>query len=467
MRVGQKGCVHTASLFFLLRIPMDLRQRGTRREGRIRGRDDRSDPLDAIDTGSPGEVRINGDTMQAIDQLFHTSPSVRAACAILHGQLVGSGIVVRRGGQDVTLQEAFAKHLDDVWVPFARRVIDSFLKWGFCVVSIENEAPKPFAGLRAARKREREMQERDDLYRSDERGDAALARQRGMRQAGISVGGKTAGKRAPRGDEIVARGVYNLDTSDPREAGKNLVPLVPELNTYMISYIRRPDSNYARDYRIFTTSSRNVFRRDYSAEVFFREEPDAAGNICSPLATVFQSASFISALEELALQAEVVRARQLLVTQPAQKSTPNANLDPANLFFDSESRAIQSQVNAEEDSSAVESLSLSVRLCEILNKIQTTNQGGSGNPGGRGAGAGAASSVPPELPPRMFAVPEKQSVVPGVRPPEARSDLVELMRVVNDHSTHQHQFTNSAFALSKPPTHSCRQLLPRSAFPRL
>lgn len=54
---------------------------------------------------------------------------------------------------------------------------------------------------------------------------------------------------------------------------------------------------------------------------------------------MFQSASFISALEELALQAEVVRARQLLVTQPQTRSTGSQNLDPANLFFDSESRA--------------------------------------------------------------------------------------------------------------------------------
>ena len=28
---------------------------------------------------------------------------------------------------------------------------------------------------------------------------------------------------------------------------------------------------------------------------------------------------------------------------------------------------------------------------------------------------------------------DRQQVVPGVRPPEARSDLVDLMRVVNDH----------------------------------
>ena len=28
---------------------------------------------------------------------------------------------------------------------------------------------------------------------------------------------------------------------------------------------------------------------------------------------------------------------------------------------------------------------------------------------------------------------DRQQVVPGVRPPEARSDLVDLMRVINDH----------------------------------
>ena len=76
-----------------------------------------------------------------------------------------------------------------------------------------------------------------------------------------------------------------------------------------------------------------VYRQDFTSEVFFKAQPDIAGNICSPVATVFQSASFISALEELALQAEVVRARQMLVTQPAVRQQGNQNLDPANLFL--------------------------------------------------------------------------------------------------------------------------------------
>ena len=47
--------------------------------------------------------------------------------------------------------------------------------------------------------------------------------------------------------------------------------------------------------------------------------------------------------------------------------------------------------------------------------------------------AAQTAHVPPPLPPTLFAAPEKHQVVPGVRPPEARSDLVDLMRVVNDH----------------------------------
>ena len=103
-------------------------------------------------------------------------------------------------------------------------------------------------------------------------------------------------------------------------------------------------------------------------------------------------------------------------------------MDPNICKFDSESRAIQSAANADDDAQSAESLSLSVRLCQILNRIQTTDAAGRPmDPSARNP------AVPPELPPRMFSVPDKQTVVPGVRRPEARSDLVELARMVNDH----------------------------------
>ncbi len=125
-----------------------------------------------------------------------------------------------------------------------------------------------------------------------------------------------------------------------------------------------------------------------------------------------------------------MRARQLLVTQPVPRTQGNGTLDPQNLFFDSESRAVQSAAAAEDDANAAESLTLSVKLCNLLNKMQTTDQTGRVVEGG----TSRSVHVPPEVPPRLFAVPEKQQVVPNLRAPEARSDLVDLMRVVNDHS---------------------------------
>lgn len=164
--------------------------------------------------------------------------------------------------------------------------------------------------------------------------------------------------------------------------------------------------------------------------------------MCSPVATVFQSASFISALEELALQAEVVRARQMLVTQPMTRVAGNQNLDPANLFFDSESRAVQASATAEDDAAQAQSLATQAKMMQIINRLQTIDP----NTGRERPGVGApAGHIPPPIPPQLFAVPDKQQAVPGVRPPEARGDLVDLMRVVNDHSNplHSNQTQNT------------------------
>ena len=169
-----------------------------------------------------------------------------------------------------------------------------------------------------------------------------------------------------------------------------------------------------------------VYRQDYASELFFKSHPDPAGNLCSPVATVFQSASFISSLEELALQAEVVRARQLLVTQPAIRTHTNQNLDPSNLFFDSESRAVQASASADEDTAQAQQLATTAKLMAVINRMQTTDQSGRERP----AASGGVTHVPPPMPPQLFTCPERQQVVPGVRPPEARSDLVDLMRVV-------------------------------------
>ena len=302
-------------------------------------------------------------------------------------------------------------------------------------------------------------------------------------------------------------------------SGANLIPHVPDIGQCEVSFIHVGASNYRRQYRIFTTNSDSVrhtplepkttllqrfrfvfavrwlhpvqhcdartlcpmcviltrlfarhwqvYKQDYTSEIFFKTEPDVAGNVCSPIATVFQSASFISALEELALQAEVVRARQMLVTQPMSRVQGNQNLDPVNLFFDSESRAVQASATAEDDVNQASSLAMQAKMMQIINRLQTTDPTtGRERPNNTVSTGGVAGAVPPPVPPQLFAAPDRQQVVPGVRPPEARSDLVELMRVVNDHSeSTTTQTHNNNHALSPNNTSPAMRSVRQSPLP--
>ena len=178
---------------------------------------------------------------------------------------------------------------------------------------------------------------------------------------------------------------------------------MPDVGQCELSFVYVGESNYRRQYRIFSTNSDSVYKQDFSSEVFFRSEPDAGGNVCSPIATVFQSASFISALEELALQAEVVRARQMLVTQPVTRTQGSQNLDPANLFFDSESRAVQASATAEDDAAQAGSLALQAQMMQMINRLQTTNA----DPNRPGGASAVPAHVPPPMPPQLFACPGK------------------------------------------------------------
>lgn len=401
---------------------LDLRKRGVRKDPhRSESGRPQPSPLSAIDAGSPGEVGVSNDVMIALNHLYNASPSIQAARTILLGQLLSSGCIVRRDGSDVQLKDTFARHLHDVWVPFAKEVIDHFLQFGFCVVSLEEEAPPPFSNFikGKAMAAQSEMGPDANSYQNRRKDppDASGMRAKTAQDDAID-NTKRATKRHP-----------TLEASSETST-TNLVPIVPDVGRCNLSFVYVGASSYRRQYRVFSTNSESVYKQDFACEVFFRSHPDAAGNVCSPIATVFQSASFISALEELALQAEVVRARQMLVTQPMARTQGSQNLDPANLFFDSESRAVQASATAEDDAAVAQNLATQAKMMAIINRLQTTESSSSNRPSGSSA---VPCHVPPALPPNLFACPDRQQVVPGVRPPEARGDLVDLMRVVNDH----------------------------------
>jgi len=89
---------------------------------------------------------------------------------------------------------------------------------------------------------------------------------------------------------------------------------------------------------------------------------------------------------------------------------------------------VQASATAEDDAAVAQNLALQAKMMATINRLQTTDT--SGRPGGSSA---VPAHVPPPMPPQLFACPDRQQVVPGVRPPEARSDLVDIMRCVNDH----------------------------------
>lgn len=343
---------------------LDLRKQGERRtKASTAGIADAfKSPFDTIEIGAPGETRVVGDQMTAIHQLYTTSPSMQAARQILMGQLLSSGIVLRRSGKDIPLTEGFAKHLESVWIPFARNVIDSFIQYGFCVVSIEEEDIPPFLSF---------------LNKGKSFGDGVDIEKRAKRQR--------LGTTTPANQE-------EKTVKDLLNSGKNMVPTVCELGTYEVSFLMGGRRGYKRRYRVSTTSNARALQVDPDVGLFFKSEPDTYGNINSPVATCFDQAAFVSALQELALNAEVVRARTQLVTQQAPKvGTAASQLDAANMFFDSESRAIQDHDRANANDDQATSLQMMVRLCESLNRSQTSH------PQAAGVQAAPISHVPPEV----------------------------------------------------------------------
>jgi hypothetical protein len=327
-------------------------------------------PAAPLSTSELGEVYISSNDLDKLHALYTTSPSIQACRSILVGQLLGSGIVIRRDGKDISLKPTFQQHIEQHWLPFARDLIDSFLTFGFAVVALDEQLPEKFARLR------------------------------------------------------------NLDVGAKKPT--NYIPLVVDHALYTLSYERVGEFGYQRNYRVqITKNSKYVV--DSTCEVFCRTPPDAYGNPISPTSTVYQSASFVSALEDLALQAEVVRSRQVLVTQSATKHLNAQGIDPQSLFFDSESRHNNQQSNVEDDADAANALAIQSKLMTVINRMQTTDGNGSSESTHRRSVAGGSTSVPPPLPPYLFSTPEKQSVVSGIRPPECRNDLTEIIRVMNDH----------------------------------
>ena len=344
---------------------LSLRSAGSRSSARPKARDLIGPTLGLSSDGRPGEHRLNYVQISALEQLFNTHPAIQAARTILHGQLLSGGIALKRDGEEVELKPAFKHHLDEIWVPFAQTVIDSFLKFGYCVVSYEED-------------------------------DQSLAQQSIKR------------RKLPGQDGAVS------SKSKEKKEPINLIPIVPPTDTYEVAYVMGGRAGYKRNYLVYAMAPNQATKIDFEARVTVRQDPDPTGNINSPMATIFDLGSFVSALTELAMTAEITNARPRIWTQMQKEGTKGA-LDPQALFFDSESRGVAASADGEDNAQQGAALAMQHQMMTIINKLQTTGAGPSGPDhnmrsfSGGTVAQGKTSMVPPEVPPSLFVLPKVRS----------------------------------------------------------
>lgn len=340
------------------------------------------------------EHRLNADQMRSLDSMYNTHPAIQAARSVLHSQLLSGGLQLSRGGQ--VLQKVrfgetdpntgtrmagitadWTHHLDTHWLPFARDVIDAFLKWGLCPVAVT-------------------VMHEDNHKRSIDALKASL-------------------------------GMASSDNPQKKQKlpapPKVLIPVVPQPETYQIAWSSER-TEYARDYVVYAMSEHSGHYMDETVKVFVQQHPDQDGNINSPLSSVYDMGSFVSSLVELAFLSEIARSQPTLTTQ-LRKPDKGSELAPGNLFFDTESREMASQQNEQDSSAAVRALEMQSRLCDIINKYQTTNPAAGHSQAARGA---SASIQPPDVQPKLFVLPKEHEIAQSPQLPQPRGDLEALMR---------------------------------------
>lgn len=198
----------------------------------------------------------------------------------------------------------------------------------------------------------------------------------------------------------------DIDVGGKRKKNGAVVPICAPLDTYQLHYHYR-ESKYRRTYMVYPTNNMGNTEPDEEVDVHIRTAPDAHGNCVSPVATCYDLGSTQMALVELALKAESLRTKAMIISQPAPTKAQDDPLGSASMFFDSESRAIQAGLEQDSNASAANALSLQVQLCQVINRLQ--NRGEEAERADHRAhklGMDNTSFVPPTQKPELCSLPK-------------------------------------------------------------
>ena len=118
------------------------------------------------------------------------------------------------------------------------------------------------------------------------------------------------------------------------------------------------------------------------------------------------------------------------------KADKGQGVESNQLFFDSESRQVQSDLDSEGNAEQAKALAMQSQLVQVINRLQQRKQDDSGfdhvrnSFGGKGVASGKHTHIPPEIPPAIFSLPKGQEVAPSAgQLPTARGDLEQLQRL--------------------------------------
>lgn len=325
-----------------------------------------------------GEVRVSVEQMVRAEQAYERNPAIISARSVLHAQILSSGLMLKRGGKTIDVAPLFRRHLDTDWTEFARRVIDQFLYLGFCVVTYEQIESSSATHTIRERKRRKIFEEN------------------------------------------------GLDST----VGDNIVPRVAPVGSYYIGFRLGGRAGMARTYTIYRSDVHGNETVDDGSILFLRNEPDAYGQINSPVMSVIKTINFVDEITRLATIAEQARAQPPLVTQHRPK-VQRAGAAPSDMYYDTESRNIARSGDDEENAHSARALQLQIELCKTLNDLRNGNVQFSGY-GSLFGGPRTAHASVSDLGDRTFALPVNQEIA-RTEIAQSRSDLVNLMRSAVDH----------------------------------
>eukprot|EP00966_Prymnesium_polylepis_P070525 1638760-Prymnesium_polylepis.1 len=205
----------------------------------------------------------------------------------------------------------------------------------------------------------------------------------------------------------------NLAVREGATVKHGLLPYVPDTVDVEVVGVRNVNG-LSLSYELRDAKMRSSLDNSF---VSLATRPTHNGMPVSTVSSVYEDGVAMLALQDAAVDAEQFLSRPSIVTQERPKHLHQ--LGPSELFFDSESTALNAASENSEEAQRARLLQLQLQLCASINKIQTRS-GDDGEKKQR-----ATKSMPDR---NVFVVPRGMEAVTAGGNPAPRGDLVELKR---------------------------------------